>query len=433
VASSAPTKPLHNSAVRFTLGGFLEATSIFRSRNQTSDVATPWNTIPFPNSSAYNMSEFRGTARQSRLSLLGEGDVDKNTALAAYLEVDFLGAAPTANSGESNSYTPRLRQAYATLDRSDRGLHVLAGQSWSLLTQRSEGMTPRRELPPLTIDAQFVPGFTWTRNPQLRVVADVSKTVSVGLSLESPQASIFSGPNPPSVPTTFNNPGGLYFAPTTTYSTDIAPDAVAKLAYDPGWGHYELYGVGRLFRSRANGRNDTIIGGGAGASALLPLIPKRLELQASFLAGAGIGRYGSAQLPDVAVEPSGNFAPIPEIQALVGLVGHPNDEWDVYLYGGTEQAGRTSFAANGQGFGYGSPLYDNRGCLTEGSTVCAANTSGIWQLTSGAWYKIYNGSVGILQAGAQYSYTRRDIFPGVGGGPGTDQNVFMASLRYYPF
>ena len=71
--------------------------------------------------------------------------------------------------------------------------------------------------------------------------------------------------------------------------------------------------------------------------------------------------------------------------------------------------------------------------VTEGSTACAANTSGIWQLTSGAWYKIYNGSFGTMQAGAQYSYTRRDSFPGIGGGPSTDQNVLMASFRYYPF
>ena len=73
---------------------------------------------------------------------------------------------------------------------------------------------------------------------------------------------IFSGPNPPIVPVTFNNPGGSGLNPTATYSTDIGPDIVAKVSADPGWGHFEIYGLGRAFRSRANFSNHTILGGG---------------------------------------------------------------------------------------------------------------------------------------------------------------------------
>ena len=58
-----------------------------------------------------------------------QADVDAQQKLAAYFETDFLGAAPTANSVESNSYNPRLRQAYGTYDNNAWGLHVLAGQS----------------------------------------------------------------------------------------------------------------------------------------------------------------------------------------------------------------------------------------------------------------------------------------------------------------
>ena len=36
----------------------------------------------------------------------------------------------------------------------------------------------------MTIDAQYVPGFTWTRNPQVRLVKDFGSKVSVGLSLK---------------------------------------------------------------------------------------------------------------------------------------------------------------------------------------------------------------------------------------------------------
>ncbi len=133
-----------NTGIELTLGGFLEGAAIDRSRNLTADIGSPWNTIPFPNSPNYHLSEFRFTARQTRLSLLAQGRVDADTALAGYVESDFLGAPTDANGVESNSYSPRLRHAYATLDRSDLGLHILGGQDWTFLTLFNHGLTPRQ-------------------------------------------------------------------------------------------------------------------------------------------------------------------------------------------------------------------------------------------------------------------------------------------------
>jgi len=422
------------SGIDLTIGGYIEVASIYRTRNETADISSNFNTaIPFPNSPNYHLSELRFSAHQSRLSLLGQAKVDPDTVLAGYFETDFQSAPADANSIESNSYTPRLRQAYATLDRSDLGLHLLGGQTYTLLTLFNHDMTPRQEDIPLTIDGQYVVGFTWTRNPQFRVVQDLDKAVSVGFSLESPQTLLFNGPNAPLVPTTVSNPGGNHLNPLAQYSTDIAPDMVAKVVFEPGWGHYELYGLGRLFRSRAAFANRTIWGGGGGAGAILPLVPKQLDLQADFLYGDGIGRYGTSQLPDVAIKPTGILAPVPGLQALAGLIGHPTDALDLYVYGGLEQAGQTSFTVNSTlPFGYGNPLYNNSGCLHEGSTLCAQNTSRVWQVAGGAWYSLYKGSYGMLRIGAQGSYTRRYIFKGIGGSPSTDEGMFFTSLRYYP-
>jgi hypothetical protein len=88
------------------------------------------------------------------------GSVNEDTKLAGYFESDFQSAATTSNSVESNSYNPRLRQAYATLDKQDWGTYFLGGQTWSLLTMFNEDMTPRRENIPLTIDGQYAVGFT---------------------------------------------------------------------------------------------------------------------------------------------------------------------------------------------------------------------------------------------------------------------------------
>jgi len=57
--------------------------------------------------------------------------------------------------------------------------------------------------------------------------------------------------------TTFNNflvgapglSGGLY-NPTGTYAYNKTPDFVFKAALDPGWGHYEVFGVVGTFRDR---------------------------------------------------------------------------------------------------------------------------------------------------------------------------------------
>ena len=46
---------------------------------------------------------------------------------------------------------------------------------------------------------------------------------------------------------------------------------------------------------------------------------------------------------------------------------------------------------------------------------------------------VYKGDFGRLRVGGQGSYTERRVFAGIGGGPNTNEGIFMASLRYYPF
>jgi hypothetical protein len=450
-AETTPKLPLgefQTGGITIKLGGFVEAAGIYRSRNEVSDIASSWASIPLGNTPAAHESEVRGTARQSRFSMLIEGKPDAVTSIAGYGEFDFQGAAPTANSTESNSYNPRIRQLYATYDRSDLGFEFLAGQAWSLLTLNQKGIQPRTESPPLTIDAQYVPGFSWTRQPQVRVVKTLfDNTLALGISLESPQTNFTtggftSGTNGVTLPqggfANINNPGGSGFASTVNYSSDIAPDVIVKAALDPGFGHYEVYGLARFLHDRTDsvgaGHNNTTIAGGGGAAVVLPVVPGLLDFRASFLAGYGIGRYGSGQLPDATIKPDGTPAPIPEVQALVGLVAHPDPAVDVYGYVGTEQAGRTSYTVAGKGFGYGSELFTNTGCFTElSAATCTGNTSSLTQGTVGAWWKFLHGNFGTMEMGAQYSYTKRNIFNGIGGSPSTDESIVLLSFRYLPF
>jgi hypothetical protein len=435
-------------AVRVTLGGFIAAESIARSRNQTADISSNFNSIPYASSPNYHTPEFRGTARQSRLSLLAEANPDSVTNLAAYFETDFQGSGTSSNSNESNSYVLRQRQIYATYARKDLDFYVLGGQSWSLLTTNKIGITPRQENIPLTIDAQYVPGFSWARQAGLRFVKGFNHDeFDLGISFESPQTQFFTGGNGTgslSGTVDSSNLGVGVLNNTNNYSVDVAPDVIVKGTADPGWGHYEVYGLARFLHDRTSivgsGRDNTVLAGGGGAAAILPLIKGKLDLQGSFLAGEGIGRYGSGQIQDATFSQTGAPVPLPEVIALVGLVGHPVKAVDLYGYVGTEQITHTkAFREGTRGFGYGSPLYNNRGCNIEqpiSATLalpCSANTSGITQGTVGAWWRFLKGDYGTMQTGVQYSYTRKAAFAGVGGSPSTDENTVFFSFRYLPF
>jgi hypothetical protein len=446
--ANSPIKPTSPSwqagPLDLTFGGFTALESVWRSRNETADIGSNYNTgIPFAYSSNAHLDEFRESARQSRFALLVKGPEGGGWSAQSYLETDFLSGGVTSNSTESNSYTLRMRHFYGVLRNTDMNWYLLAGQSWSLATLSTSGtLNPRAEQIPLTIDAQYVVGFNWTRNAQLRLVKLLGDSASFALSAESPQAS-FTGGTPTT--TVINNPGvgGGLLPSTNNYSLDFAPDVIAKFAIDPGWGHYELYGMGRGFRDRyeptANsvaGTDNTTWGGSVGAGMILPLT-SQLSFQASGLTGRGIGRYGSAQLPDVTVRPDGTIAAIREMDVLVGLTFKPVSTLTLYAYGGEEQAGSGAAyeSATGVLYGYGNPGYKNSGCylLTGSASTCVANTKTDKQLIVGEWWKAYEGAIGNFQIGLQYTYTDRVAFEGVGGAPSANINMGFASFRYYPY
>src|ERR1039458_9588437 len=102
---------IHYKGVSITPGGFLAGETYYRNR-ATGGEATAFNSIPFAGSSQANLSEFYGSGRQSRISLLVQGKAG-NVNGTGYYEADFLSAGVTSNNNQTNSYTLRQRQAYA--------------------------------------------------------------------------------------------------------------------------------------------------------------------------------------------------------------------------------------------------------------------------------------------------------------------------------
>ncbi len=443
--------------ITITPGGFLELAGIYRQHDTANDIASNFNAIPFPITRTGHTQESRFSARQSRVSFLAEGDASSKVHLAMYGEFDFQGAAQTANSNESNSYNPRIRNLYATIDwktASGNGIHLLAGQNWSLVTLNSKGITPRAEVTPPQIDAQYVPGFAWTRQPGVRIAADFfDKHLWVAVAAENPQTTFYTVGTPrgltpitggtgATLPGTLVNniQGSSGFDNANSLSLNHVPDIIGKVAYEGKVGkrglHVEAFALYRDFYDRVNNDNDDETGWGFGGSIAGQIVPGILDAQFSGLYGKGVGRYGSSQLPDVTFMPNGHISPIREYMLLAGLTLHATKMLDIYGFAGEEVSnGRYFSTANNLYYGYGNPLYTNEGCLTEGAAgaSCNGNTRSIKQATIGFWQKLYQGSFGRAQVGAQYSYTERQAFAGVGGAPRAKQNMGFVSFRYYPF
>lgn len=438
-------------------------------------------------------SKFNASGRQSRISMLVEGKL-KGAKLTGYYETDFLSAGTTSNNNQSNSYTLRQRQFWGQAALSD-GLSFTGGQMWSLVTETKKGMENRTEATPLTIDAQYTAGFSWARQYGFRVVKSFNNKAFLGFSIEGPQTT-FGGHGFSNITTasttntaagalittsTVQNfvfgaagTGGGLFNPTANYSFNRSPDFIVKAAFDPGWGHYEIFGVGSTFRDRAfpcavvnaahpcfiNGStkpsvvsafNDSRLGGGVGANVRIPLIAKKLDFGVHGLFGDGIGRYGTASLPDATAHPDGTLSLVRGGQALATLELHPTSRWDIYVNAGGEYAARTAYpgylvikadgtSSFGAG-GYGSRLFNNSGCSTEtapsnqfapNSGTCNADTRLITEGTLGFWHRTYTGPYGKLQWGLQYSYLPRSSWSGNNGiAPKAIENMFFTSFRYY--
>ncbi|MGS0647328.1 hypothetical protein ACU81Q_06840 [Komagataeibacter melomenusus] len=444
--------------VSVRLGGFIDFSNIYRSKNLTSGPATSWGAFPYANSPNAHTGEYRPSAQLTRLSVLLQGSPTKDETLSGYIETDFGGAAGTANSYQTNSYTPRIRQAYMTYSNTKWGFHVLAGQAWSLTTGYTQGLLSRHEQLPPVVDNNQIPGIVFTRVPQIRFIKDFGRKWWLGLSLEAPQvayaASGSAGDHPMMTGTDddtlassgttllYNNAGSGMLNPNAKYSMDVAPDIVLKGALDTKPAHYEVYGLARWFKAMGQApggpiREHVSFAGGVGGDVTVHVIPRYLQFTGNVLAGEGIGRYGPAMLPDATFKANGSPAPIPEIIGSMGLIGHPTSNLLIYLYGGVESAGRRTYTGS-DGFEYGYGVNDlalsscNVELITGGS--CDAQTHTIADLTVGGWWHVLQGGYGAVMTGVQYTYLRKFAYKGGdGASPTTGGNTIYVTFRYLPF
>jgi hypothetical protein len=486
-----PPTAIHVKGITITPGGFLAAETVWRSRALAADVNTPFNNVTMPGASASSMSEFFGSGRQSRISMLAEGRL-KSVKLSGYYEADFLSAGVTSNNNQSNSYTLRQRQVWGQA-AFDNGWSFTGGQMWSLVTETKHGLDNRTEALPMTIDPQYTIGFSWARQFGFRLTKNFNNKVWLGVAVENSQETLTSHSNASNF--LIGSPGaggGLYnsavtacstsvnsttLAATTTcsaaanYSFNPSPDIIAKAAFEPGFGHYEIFGIFTRFRDRVfpcedvatttpcgtgTGPNASVAydasknGGGFGGNARWSFDKKRIDFGLHALGGSGVARYGTGGLADASAHANGTLDLIRSLQGLTTLEWH-GPKLDVYLNAGAEYNSRAADydAVTGKYVGYGSPHFSNTGCFTEtgpgaggflpGSlSSCTADTRVLIEGTAGFWYRIYDGSKekvnrGRIQFGPQYSYVTRNAWSGSSSpnSPHGIDNMIFTSFRYY--
>jgi hypothetical protein len=499
---------IHFRGITITPGGFAAAEFVRRSRGLASDIPTPFNSLTMPGASQSSLSEFFGSARQSRPTIYIDGRL-KNVEFSSYVSGDFLSSGDTSTATQTNSYTFRLRQAWGQA-KFDNGWSILGGQMWSLVTENKASIAPSDDLGktndsrPMTIDPGYNVGFTFARQYGLRVTKTFGSKVALAVAMENAQATLSTHGNTTNFllgqagasnsyndavtgcTTSSYTPTGAttptYYttcSPAGSYAFNPSPDIVAKAAFDPGFGHYEVFGLYDRFRDRVfpcanfvlgtsgpcpsgmgtgpnalGAYNSSKNGGGFGANARWNFYNKHIVFGLHGFGGSGVGRYGAAQLSDLAIHADGTPDLIKNYQGLTSLEWH-GKKLDVYAYTGAEYDGRTSDydVATAAYVGYGSPHFNNSGCYTEtppstsvtsgfnpGSlSKCTADTRAVIEGTTGFWYRFYNGPRGRFQFGTQYSYVTRQTWSGVGAGgskapgvtpEGLDSMVFT-SFRYY--
>jgi Skp family chaperone for outer membrane proteins len=419
--------------ISITPGGFLAGETVFRNHATGGGIATPLTGIPFEANDLAHTNENSFDGRQSRLSMLAQGKLASAT-LAGYVEADFLGAGTTSNNRQTNSYVFRQRQLFAQV-AFNNGWIITGGQQWSLAMENKKGEFNRQENTPMQIDPNYIVGMTWARQYGFRVVKDFGGKFALGMSVEGPQATI--GGRGFSTVTTVNDTAaastiltsgattattGNFFlnAPgqgsglqnafdSTGYTVNKAPDLIFKAAADPGWGHYEVFGIVSFFKDRIypcgvvgtnagdssyiagvstltdltctvggttyttvsslGATNTSTTGGGVGASFNVPLFNKKLEVGLKAVAGDGIGRYGDSQLADATARPDGTLSLIRTAHGLARAEWHATPKLDLYALWGAEYAWRAGYK------GYNSISITKTPAISYNTTVGGVTTT----------------------------------------------------------
>jgi hypothetical protein len=433
-SSQEPDAPLqlHIGSATLTPFGYLDLTGFYRSTNQGTGIGTSFGSIPFSNSQAGNLSDFRFTSQMSRIGARFDADVH-DAHVIGYFETDFNGFVPTNAPVSVNNYTNRIRLAFADV-RKGR-FEVVGGQTWSLMTPNRTGLSPLPSdvFSTQVLDSNLQAGLTWARQPGIRFIYHASDDVALGFALENPEQYVGG-----------TNGGGVIVLPSalaaSTIGTEldsgaptltvpnIAPDVIAKIAFDPHVGedhhlHIEFVGLERNFKTYNPLTKDsfTAQGGGGALNFNLELF-KGFHLISNNFYGDGGGRYIFGQAPDFVLRADGSPSLVHSFSAVEGFEAQAGPKTLLFAYYGGVYIDKNLIVdpATGHFVGYGFP----------GSST--AQNRAIQEATFGFNHTFWRDpKFGALSFIAVYSYLIRSPWIAPETGPSTaSSSVVWVDLRY---
>jgi hypothetical protein len=406
--------------------GFMDFTGVYRSKNNGGSIGTSFAGIAYGNIYQTNLNEFELSMQNSRVGFRVDAMV-KGAHVIGYMEADFLGFLPTnvLVSSDSNS----LRSRLYWVDITKNNWEVLGGQTWSLITPGRTGISP---LPgnlfySQDIDVNYQAGLVWGRIPEFRLVYHAGDKAAIAIALDNPEQYVggsSGGPVPtfPALLTTY--PGGqLNNGTTTTGVPNVAPDVIAKVAFDPSKrAHIEFGGLERNFKvwNPNNLTHYSAQGAGGFLNGNFEVV-KGLRLIANTFWSDGGGRYIFGQVPDLIARADGSLSPIHTGSTVSGFEYTQKNTLFYGYYGGIYVARNSALDANGKtlvGYGYTGSAASNNRTIQEATF---GMTQTLWR----------DPKYGALQLMFQYSYLQRNPWYVATGQPSNaNVNMVFWNLRY---
>ena len=415
--------------------GFMDATAYWRSTDAGGSIGSSFGSVPYNNAATAKLSEMRFSPQNSRIGFRVDGNW-KGAHFLAYNEFDFLGTSGTNNLSVTNgAFVPRLRLFWADVRKGQ--WEMLAGQSWSMLTPNRKGISalPGDLFYSQVTDVNYMAGLTWTRQPGVRVLYHPSDQVTVGLSLENPDAYIggSGGGSGITLPSALSGLAGSQLDNASNVQTtpNLHPDIIAKIAFDPSSHvHFEIAGIERTFKlwntttgQPASGLYSTKAGAGGSFNGNFEIAPGFRLITNNYWSDGG-GRYLFGQAPDLVVRSDGSVSPLHSGGTVDGFEATIAKNTMLYAYYGGIYIGRdVALDANGTsliGYGYHGAANSQNKAIQE---ITFGFNQTIWK----------DAKYGALNFMGQYEYLMRAPWywaAGIAGGKGTHDDTIYLNLRY---
>ena len=240
------------------------------------------------------------SARQTRFILKTATDVGTGHTLNSQIEMDF-NVTDGGDERTTNSYVPRLRQAFITYD------NWLFGQAWSTFQNVAA-------LPDSLDFIGITPGTVFDRQPMIRYSKNGWQ-----IALEQPETTVTT------------RSGARIMA-----GDDTLPDMVVRYNLTRKWGTLAIAGIGRNLRITNDDfgtGTDSAIAYGISLSGKIK-VGQTDDIRFMATAGDGLGRYiGLNIVNDAAVTPTGKLDPIFTYSGFAAYQHHWGPRWRSTLAG----------------------------------------------------------------------------------------------------